>query len=430
MRDNALAAALRKLGHDVTLVPLYTPLTLDEPGGHENRVFFGGVNVFLQQKSALFRHTPGWFDKPLDNPRLLRAATRLAVKTKPEALGELTLSVLRGADGRQTKELAKLCNWLATHPKPDVMCLSNMLLSGLAPRLRAALHAPIVCTLQGEDFFVDGLPEPHRQQAWDLLRQRAADIDAFIGVSHYYLHAMQTRLQLPGRKVWVVHNGIDLKGYEPAAQKPARPTIGYLARLAPEKGVRTLAEAFKILRARGKVPGARLRIAGSLTVGDKPFVDKLREELKWADQAQCVEILPNLDRAQKIAFLQSLHLFSVPAVYGESFGLYVLEALACGVPVVQPRHGPFPELLEATGGGVLCEPGDACDLAAKLEELLLDEPRREALGAAGRQKVLADFGIERAARGVERVFCNAMMQDSAFMAGVRPSVQGPDPASP
>ena len=151
------------------------------------------------------------------------------------------------------------------------------------------------------------------------------------------------------------------------------------------------------------LPDSRLRIAGSLTAGDKAFVAGLTDDLRGAGLAARVEMLPNLDRAQKIAFLQSLSVFSVPATYGESFGLYVLEALACGVPVVQPRHGPFPELLEATGGGVLCAPGDHDDLAAKLEELLLDEPRRAALGAAGRQKVLTAFSIERAAREVAEV---------------------------
>lgn len=403
MRDNALSAALRKLGHDVTMLPLYTPLTLDEESRSAGRVFFGGVNVYLQQKSALFRHTPGWFDKPLDNPGLLRAATRLAVKTEPEDLGELTLSVLRGEEGRQAKELNKLAAWLRKQPHPDVLCLSNILLSGMAPRLRAALGVPIVCTLQGEDFFVDNLPSSQRDQAWELLRQRAAEIDAFIAVSRYYGGVMRERLRLPAEKVHVVHNGIDLTGYEPAPQKPTQPAIGYLARLAPEKGLRTLVEAFKILRARGKTEDARLRVAGSLTAGDEAFVRELRADLARAGLARQAEFLPNLNRRQKIAFLQSLTVFSVPATYGESFGLYVLEALACAVPVVQPRHGPFPEILEATGGGVLCAPDDPADLAAKLEALLLDDAQRTALGVAGRQKVRAEFSVERAAREVAQV---------------------------
>jgi len=423
MRDNALAGALRRLGHEVSLVPLYTPLTLDEPAEIEERIFFGGVNVYLQQKSALFRHTPQWLDNSLDNQQLLRAAARLAVKTKPAELGELTLSMLKGEEGHQAKELEKLIAWLTARPGVDVLCLSNILLAGLARRLRAALSAPIVCTLQGEDFFLDGLPSPQREQAWELLTQRAADMSAFIAVSRYYAGVMGARLRLPAEKVRVVHNGIDLSGYEPAPQKPAAPAVGYLARLAPEKGLSTLSAAFKILHERGKVPGVRLRIAGSLTPGDKPFVEQLSAGLAQDGLAQHVDIVPNLDRQQKIGFLQSLSVFSVPAVYGESFGLYVLEALACGVPVVQPRHGPFPEILEATGGGILCAPGDPADLAAKLEELLLDENRRSALGRAGREKVLADFSIERAARDTVNVFqsCTAGVPPASGSAGVPPA---------
>jgi glycosyltransferase involved in cell wall biosynthesis len=403
MRDNALVAALRKLGHDAIMLPLYTPLTTDEPDNSTGRVFLGGINVYLQQKSAIFRHTPEWLDRRFDNPELLRAAARAAVKTKPAELGDLTLSVLRGEDGRQAKELRKLTAWLAENTKPDVVCLSNVLLSGLARSIRETLRVPVVCTLQGEDFFVDGLPAPQREQAWELLRQRAREIDAFIAVSRYYGEAMRTRLDVREWKVHVVHNGIDLSGYAPVAQKPAQPTIGYLARLAPEKGLHTLFEAFRLIHRGGKTPGVKLRVAGSFTAGDQPFVDALRADIERAELTRDVELMPNLDRAQKIAFLQSLSVFSVPATYGESFGLYVLEAMACGVPVVQPRHGPFPELIEATGGGVLCAPDDPADLAAKLEELLADDARRTALGEAGRAKVLAHFTVERMAREVAGV---------------------------
>src|SRR5437762_1904950 len=89
MRDNALVAALRKLGHDALLLPLYTPLTTDEPDNSAGRVFFGGLNVFLQQKLSLFRVTPRWMDNLLDSPALLRMATRFAVKTAPDELGAL-----------------------------------------------------------------------------------------------------------------------------------------------------------------------------------------------------------------------------------------------------------------------------------------------------------------------------------------------------
>jgi glycosyltransferase involved in cell wall biosynthesis len=117
-----------------------------------------------------------------------------------------------------------------------------------------------------------------------------------------------------------------------------------------------------------------------------------------------VEFHPNVDRAAKLAFLRSLSVFSVPARYGEAFGLYVLEAMAAGVPVVMPRVAAFPELIEATGGGVLCAADDPRALAEALEELLLDQPRVRALGEAGRCAVFARFSAEAMAQAMAQVY--------------------------
>lgn len=423
MRDNALVRAIRALGHDAILLPLYTPLTTDQPDQSNGRVFFGGLNVFLQHTSAIFRKIPAWLDRPLDASPLLRLAGRFAAKTQPSALGELTISVLRGEEGSHAKELNRLLGWMSSQPRPDAIILSNALLCGLAARLKQTLGAPVICTLQGEDFFLDSLPESHREKAWSVLRERAADINGFIAVSRYYADVMSQRLSLPAEKVRVVYNGIDVAGYEPLplvarASLPANasagtearptPTVGFLARMAPEKGLHTLIDAFEAVHA--KIPDVRLRIAGSKTPGDEPFVKKMTEKLKSAGLLPQVEFLPNLSRQKKIEFLQSLDVLSVPAEYGESFGLYVLEALACGVPVVQPRHAAFPELLEATGGGILYAPGRVDELAEGIYSLLKDPRRRAALGAAGRASVLARFTQEQMARdviGVVQAFAGA-----------------------
>lgn len=402
MRDNALALALRRLGHDALLIPLYTPLTTDEPDNSLERIFFGGINVFLQQKTALFRKTPQWMDNRLDNRALLRMALGIGIKTEPKELGELTISMLKGEDGFQAKELNKLTAWMIEHVKPDVICLSNALLCGMAHKLRETLKVPIVCTLQGEDYFLDGLPDAQRAEAWDLLRKCAAEVDAFIGVSRYYSETMRARLNLPPEKIDTVYNGIDLTGYAPPPKATESPTIGFLSRMAPEKGLRTLVHAFKLVCE--KMPAAKLHIAGSKTAGDEAFVAEIAAEIKRDGLAPHVTFSPNVDRAQKIAFLRSLSVLSVPAEYGESFGLYILESLACGVPVVQPRHGAFPELIEATGGGILYEPGKVEELAAKLCDLLGDTARRKELGEKGRQSVLERFSLERMAKDVVSVF--------------------------
>lgn len=404
LRDNALVAELRRQGHDALMVPLYLPVMLDEVStAGDTPLFYGGVNVYLQQKSALFRHSPGWLDRLLDAPRVLKLAASRAGSTQAHELGDLTVSTLRGEEGNQIKELDRLAEWL-TEIRPEIICLSNALLVGMARRIKERTGAAVVCTLQGEDAFLDSLPPGDSQAAWRALAERAADVDAFVAVSLYYGDVMRRRVGLAAHRLHVVHNGILLDGYGPAPAPPEPPTLGYLARLCREKGLETLVEAYLLLRKRDQLPGLRLRVAGSMTAADQPFVERLKTRLAGAAVAGDVQFLPNLSREEKIAFLQSLSALSVPATYGESFGLYVIEALAAGVPVVQPRHAAFPELIEATGGGVLCEPDDPEALATAVEELLRDAAAARAMGARGREAVLARFNVTRMAEGMLRVF--------------------------
>ena len=299
LRDHALVKALRRLGHDALMVPLYLPLVLDDSGSREESpLFFGGINVYLQQKSAFFRHTPQWFDKLLDSPALLRQAGRKAGMTNPRELGEMTLSMIKGEHGHQAKELDKLVAWLVEQ-KPDVVCLSNSLLIGVARRVREELRVPIICSLQGEDAFLDSLPEPYRERCWQLVRERAADVDRFVAPSRYYNALMQERLRLAPEKIVVIYNGIDLDGFAPAAAPPEFPTVGFLARMCRDKGLDTLVEAF--IKLAPRVPHARLKIGGTQTDADRAFVNDLTDRLGQAGIANAVKFLPNLTPRRKAA---------------------------------------------------------------------------------------------------------------------------------
>jgi glycosyltransferase involved in cell wall biosynthesis len=415
LRDNALVAALRKLGHQVLMVPLYLPLTLDEEDQSAGTpLFFGGISVYLEQKSSLFRGAPGWLHDLFASPRLLKWAAGKAAKTRAADLGELTLSMLRGEAGNQARELEALIAWLKTQPQPDVLCLSNALLIGMVRRLKTELRAPVACALQGEDFFLDALPENHRAACWQALAERAAEVDLFIAPSRYFGDLMRERLCLAPDRVRVVYNGINLEGYgvegqkgtipSPLAPHPSPPVLGFFARMCREKGLDTLVEAYLLLRQRGRVGNLKLRVGGSCGPADGAFVDSLRERLQANGLLGDVEFHPNLDRASKVAMLRSLSVFSVPALYGEAFGLYVIEALAAGVPVVQPRTAAFPELIEATGGGILCAAGNAQALSEALETLLLDPTRMRALGEAGRRAVTERFSAEAMAQGLVQAY--------------------------
>jgi glycosyltransferase involved in cell wall biosynthesis len=401
LRDHALVKALRRLGHDALMVPMYLPLVLDDFGSSEGTpLFFGGINVYLQQKFAFFRHTPQWLDKLFDSPALLRQAGKRAGMTDPRELGEMTLSMIKGEHGCQVKELDKLVRWLIEE-KPDVVCLSNSLLIGIARRVREELRIPVICSLQGEDAFLDSLPEPYREQCWQLVQEHCADVSRFVAPSRYYRTLMQKRLQLDADKTAVIYNGIDLDGFAPAAAAPEFPTVGFLARMCREKGLDTLVDAF--IRLARRVPGARLKIGGTETDADRSFVNDLKGRLEQAGIAKVVEFRPNLTHSEKQRFLRELTVLSVPTRSGEAFGLFVIEALASGVPVVQPNSGAFPEVIEHTGGGVLCAPGDSSSLADALEKLLLDPAHAAQLGRQGREIVNAHFTSDAMAGNFDKL---------------------------
>lgn len=396
LRDNHLVKALRRQGHDVVMVPLYLPLvTDDEPANPELPVFAGGINLYLQQKLPFLKFLPRRLFALLDKPRLLLAAAAKASMTSPRELGEMTLESLRGADGRQGAEWRRLIEWMSREEeKPDLVSLSNGLLNGLAPAIRRELGVPVVCSLQGEDSFLDSLPESYAKKAWDLFRANSEHVARYVATSDWYAGVMRRRLELPDERVTRVYNGMDFTGFMPAPPPP-KPVIGFLARLIKGKGLETLVEAFVKLAPR--LPEARLALAGTCTAADEPFIAQLNKRLAAAGLADRVEWRKNLDFAGKVKHLQSLTVLSVPATYGEAFGLYVLEALACRVPVVEPDHAGLGELTRVTGGGLLCEPDNPAALAAALERVICEPALRERLAAQGRETVLRDFTADRMA---------------------------------
>jgi glycosyltransferase involved in cell wall biosynthesis len=384
LHDNTLATALGKLGEEILLIPTYTPLRTDEENVSQSRVFFGGVNVYLQQKSALFRHTPWFVDKLFDSPRLLAWLSRKSSGMEARQLGELTISTFQGEHGRQRKEISKLVHWLSRDFKPDVVHLSNSMLAGAARTLRERLGVPIVCGLAGEDIFLEALAEPHYSEARRLLKQKARDIDCFVALNHYYADFMAEYLDAPRSSVTVIRHGLNLAGHGTRASRARRGdstvTIGYFARVAAEKGLHLLAEAFAMLCQDKMLPALRLRVAGYKSSADEPYFHAIQARLTELGLADRFEYAGELDRAAKIAFLQSLDLMAVPTVYRESKGISVLEAWANAVPVVVPAHGAFPEYVEETGGGLLCEPENPRSLADRLAELIRDPRRADEMG--------------------------------------------------
>ncbi len=400
IRDNALAGGLRAAGHEVVLQPLYLPIVAEgvsESAG--TPIYFGGVNVYLQQELALFRALPTWADRWLDSAPVLGLAAKGAGMTRPEDTGPLTVSMLEGRGGLQGKEIDRLLAHLRATPRPDVVVLSNSLLVGLAAPLRDGLDVPVVCTLQGEAHFVDALPEPWRQRAWTALAAGLRDCAGWIAVSGFARDLMAARAGLDPSQVAVVHNGVALAGRE-RARHDGPPVLGFLARMCAANGMDRLARAWLRLRQRPGLEDLRLVLAGTEAAIDRAYVAQVRANLEGMDG---VSWLPNVAAQDKWQALTTWSVLCVPARRDKTFGLYVLEALACGVPVVSPRRGALAELLEATGGGVLVAPDDDDALDEALAGLLLDPARRRALGAAGAASVGERFGVDAMAEETGRV---------------------------
>jgi glycosyltransferase involved in cell wall biosynthesis len=406
LHDNTLAAALVRQGHDALLVPVYTPLRTDEEDVSVPRVFFGGINIYLQQKYRLFRHTPWFLDRLLDAPRLLRWVSRFAVKTEAERLGELTLSMLRGEHGHQRKEVEKLTRWLAVEVRPQVVHLTNAIIAGMVPELKRRLGVPVLCSLQGDDIYLDYLPEAQRGQAMELVRGHCRSMDGFVATSAFYADHMAGYFGVPRERIHVVLPGLNLKGHGgPRPPRGGRPfTVGYFARICPEKGFHVLAEAFHLLRQGPGAPPCRLHVSGYLGAANRPWFEELWRQLRERGHGDAIEHVPSPDHAGKVRFLQTLDVLSVPTTYREPKGLYVLEALANGTPVVQPRHGSFPELVEATGGGLLVNPDDPQDLARALRRLADNPAHAEELGRKGKEAVHARFHADRMAEETAAVY--------------------------
>jgi glycosyltransferase involved in cell wall biosynthesis len=407
MHDNTWAGALIAGGADVTLIPTYTPIRLDEKNQSSHDVFFGGINVYLESRFQLWRKLPRRLTRWLDAPGILNLAGKVGISSDAHQLGSLTLAMLDGEAGPQRREVDELADFLGRQLKPDVVVFSNALLVGALRRLRERFDGKVFCTLQGDDIFLDALQEPYRSEAIQRISERAQDFDGVIVHSEYYRDFMSNLLRLPAERFHRLPLGISIDGHlgQPELRNNVTFTIGYFARICPEKGLLPLVEAFQILHARH--PETRLMAGGYLGKADTNYFQEVQVQAR--DLGEAFQYIGSPEsRRTKIEFLQSLDLLSVPTIYREPKGLYVLEALANGTPVVQPRHGAFPELIEATGGGLLVNPDDPEDLARGLESLLLDAKLRIELAKAGYTAVRSRYDDATMAQATLALFADAI----------------------
>ena len=382
------------------MLPAYLPHLLDEEsaGAKNSPVFLGGINVYLQHNFPFFRKSPKWLDNLFNNESLLRWVAGKRGMTTPRQLGEITLSTLKGKDGPLAKEVDKVIDWFRQYGQPDILILSTILLAGVGRAVREELDIPVISFLQGEDGFLESLLPEFREEAWSLLGSDAGKLNACISPSHYFAGHMGNRLGVPENDIQYFPNGISLDGYEGATNKADHPTIGYFARICPEKGLDLLVDAFIELKKSDNHTELRLAIAGTLPEENTSYLNEQKTKIFRAGLDDFVEINTNLSRPEKIRFLKELSVFCVPARFPEAFGLYVIEAMAAGIPVILPDHGSFPEIIEETKGGLLYRKGDPIGLFNALSTMLGDSMQAKQFAVQGREVVHQKYSNGRLAK--------------------------------
>jgi glycosyltransferase involved in cell wall biosynthesis len=336
---------------------------------------------------------------------VIKAFTSGSISVDAKDLGALTVSTLRGEEGHQRKEIDKLIEWVTSEPAPEIVNIPYTLLICLAKPLKRALNCPVVVTLQGEDLFFDNMIEPYRTEALELTRRQIADVDMFIAVSDYYARHMHEYLRIPAEQIRVGPLGVNVSDLAITTRTRRDPfTIGYFARVAPEKGLHNLADAYRLLRLDKGLPPSRLLVAGYLAPENKPYLERIAESLHSAGLGEEFVYRGAVDRAKKVRFFHEIDVLSVPSPYHEPKGLYLLEAMACGVPAAQPDHGAFPEIIERTGGGVLSRSASAHDVADAIYQLWKDPAGAAELGRRGAEGVRRHYTTTHMAEAVLSIY--------------------------
>lgn len=393
LRDSKYFNALRAEGHQVTKIPMYLPLFADEHDISEVPIFYGAISLYLKQLYPIFRKAPGWVERLLNSKPMMKMAASMAGSTRAKGLEDMTVSMLLGEEGAQKKELDQMVNWIAEHCQPDIIHISNALLLGLAKRLKEKIGVPVLCTLQDEDVWVDPMQPHFQKKIWDLMHERAKDVDMLVSVSDFFAGVMKQRMNLPDEKVGTIHLGVDMEDYNYILTKEKPRNVGYISRMCHKDGFDIVVDAFIELKKKPGFEDVKLIATGGSTGDDTKFLKEQKQKIKKNNLIGFFEILPDFEGSEVNDFFKRVSLVSVPVRIGEAFGMYLLESMASGVPVVQPALGAFPEIIELSGGGVTYMPNTSQKLSENWAELLSNPERLKELSIKGYEGTKKSFNI-------------------------------------
>jgi glycosyltransferase involved in cell wall biosynthesis len=405
LRDSKYVEAMRKSDHNVRKIPMYLPLFADEHDlSREVPVFYGAISIYMKQLFPIFRKAPAWVDRALNSKPMLKLASKFAGSTRAKGLEEMTVSMLLGEEGQQKNELQKMVDWVVENCDPDVIHLSNALLLGLAQQLGERMNVPVICSLQDEDVWVDVMKPSAAESVWKLMSRKADHVTKFISVSDYYAGVMKEKMNLPDTKVASVHIGVDPADYTFMPVSEKKRNIGYVSRMCHQNGLDILIDAFFLLKQKEEFADVQLVLTGGSTGDDKKYLSDIRHRIREKGLQDQVEFHDDFEEQGLREYFEKVSMVSVPVRNGEAFGIYLLECMASGIPVVQPELGAFPEIVNLTGGGVIYKENTPESLAGELEKLLTNPKELERLSVKGKEGVAQHFHINVQAERMIEVY--------------------------
>lgn len=400
-RDMLFFRAVKQYGQiDAEAVPLYLPPEkIYVENGFGTEVFFGAVSLFLREKVHALQNMPVFLEKIFDSPPLLKIAAKSAGSTRSSGLEEMTLNMIDSSSRIHERELERLAGHLKSI-KADIVHLSNSLIIGLAKQLKEHLDIKVVCSLQNEDDWINDMAEPYQSKAWELIGRESANVDVFISPGIYFTDFISLKTGISKEKIHIVPAGIEVPDNPVPGRRDNGMAIGFFSRVSHHNGFDKMVDAFIMLKKEKDFENLKLHVCGGYTGDDKPFIKKQISKINENGLRECVRFFNEFHGAGKEEFLNSVNLISVPVRKPDGYGLYILEANAHSIPVVQPATGAFPEILSVTEGGVLYEPDTVEKLAGSIAKLLRDEARRTELGTAGRKNVKEKLNIRKMSDGL------------------------------
>ena len=402
LRDSTYVQALRRVGIDAIKVPMYLPLFSDEHDLSDIPVFYGAISLYLKHKYPFLHKAPGWFDHILNSGIALKFAARMSGSTRAHGLEDMTISMLLGEQGEQKEELDKMVDWISEHCQPDVIHLSNALLLGLARKLHEKLDVMVVCSLQDEDVWVNAMDDRFRKKTWNLMSERAKDVDAFFAVSDYYAGVMKVQMNIPEHKLFSSHISVDPDDYTFINSSEKEFAIGFISRMCEENGLGVLVDAFIQLKKDPGMDHVKLVLTGGSTGDDHAFLKEIMNKIDQAGLKEDVILHKDFENEGRHEFFSKVSVISVPVLEGEAFGMYLLESMASGIPVVQPNLGAFSEIVGLSGGGIIYEPNVPEKLAKALGDLCMNPGKLKVLSDQAREGIIKHFSIhDQASRMIQ-----------------------------